>query len=376
MDSLVERDSPLSTTSSVAGILTFIVAIVAAVYVRMNNLRNSRDDFFRVKASLSWYKTESAWLAELLAATGPATLREKDDEGGGPRNGGEAPRTTEYHMYAFVMEDLERLEARLLELVAETEVKAANAEPGAAAGLAFDGRADAWTLVPRGWTWSWNRTTVAMAWLPVRSKALELVRQRDALTGRVQFAQMSMVAGCVLRPPRPAGAGRANCAPDRCAPSKAGRPVRRRGQTKRWDGLTPWSRRSRPSSRSCGARFGAPNTSGPAPTRRAGPPRPPPSRRPGEARRADQTQPEGAPRRTAVGNRPSACPKSAGRCRGEDEGAVRIPTTTLSYRTPYPPCHMYPPAHARLSTASGSSSSMTDQIHRQPSGGARRMTAR
>src|SRR4051794_39517154 len=98
MDSLVDRDSPLSTTSSVAGILTFLVAIVAAIYVRMNNLRNSRDDFFRVKASLSWYKTESAWLAELVSATAP-TLQGKGDSDDGTRNGGEAPRSTEYHMY-------------------------------------------------------------------------------------------------------------------------------------------------------------------------------------------------------------------------------------------------------------------------------------
>lgn len=33
-----------------------------------------------------------------------------------------------------------------------------------------------------------------MQWLPVRTKALELVRQRDALGSRVLFAQMSMIS--------------------------------------------------------------------------------------------------------------------------------------------------------------------------------------
>src|ERR1700712_80261 len=65
-------DSPLSTTSSVAGILTFVVAIAATVYVRFTYLRNADQEYFRVKASLSWYKTESTWMNDLIhAADGP-----------------------------------------------------------------------------------------------------------------------------------------------------------------------------------------------------------------------------------------------------------------------------------------------------------------
>ncbi len=60
-----KEDSPLSVLANVAGILTFVVAIVAALYVRITYLRNSDEEYFRVKASLSWYKTESTWLAEL-----------------------------------------------------------------------------------------------------------------------------------------------------------------------------------------------------------------------------------------------------------------------------------------------------------------------
>jgi hypothetical protein len=164
-----DRDSPLSIASSIAGILTFVVALVAAALVRVTYLRNSDDEYFRVKASLSWYKTESAWLSELIRAVG--------DRMEGPLH-----YQPEYQMYAFVMDDLLKLEKRLLELVEETE-ESANSKTR-------DPK-EKWTLVPRSWRFT---TSVAMAWLPVRAKALELVRQRDALTARVQFTQMSMIS--------------------------------------------------------------------------------------------------------------------------------------------------------------------------------------
>ncbi|EON99135.1 hypothetical protein UCRPA7_5374 [Phaeoacremonium minimum UCRPA7] len=177
----IQQDSPLSITASVAGILTFFVAIVAAAYVRVTYLRNSDEEYFKVKTSLSWYKTESQWLSELIRAAGNA---DRPGFAAGPYR-----RTMEYQMYTFVMDDLVRLEERLLELLAETEEKAANGEDVKDARL--DGQP--WTLVPRSWTW-WSRTSVAMSWLPVRAKALELVRQRDALTARVLFTQMSLIS--------------------------------------------------------------------------------------------------------------------------------------------------------------------------------------
>ena len=165
----VDEDSPLSIASSIAGILTFVVALIAAALVRVTYLRNSDDEYFRVKASLSWYKTESTWLAELVRAVG--------DRMDGPVN-----YQPEYQMYAFVMDDLLKLEKRLLELVEETEERANEGTRNPR---------ERWTLVPRSWKFT---TSVAMAWLPVRAKALELVRQRDALTARVQFTQMSMIS--------------------------------------------------------------------------------------------------------------------------------------------------------------------------------------
>jgi len=189
-----ERDSPLSIASNIIGILTFVVAIAAAVYARVNYLRNSDEEYFRVKASLSWYKTESTWLAELIQAAaldGSASSKLSHAHAFADQN----QRTRlpnyqrflpEYQMYAYVMDDLDRLEKRLLEIVEETELRAAEGDAR---------RAEGWTLVPNGWALG---SGVAMAWLPVRKKALELVRQRDALTGRVQFAQMSMISSWVL----------------------------------------------------------------------------------------------------------------------------------------------------------------------------------
>ncbi|KAL4732316.1 Na+/H+ antiporter [Fusarium chlamydosporum] len=150
-----------------AGILTFVVAIAAAFYARLTYLRNSDDEFFRVKTSLSWYKTESTWLADLVTAINA-------------QHEGFHTHQPEYQMYAFVMDDLLNLEQRLLDIVAETEAKVTVSDDD-----------EGWTLMPRSWS---GRTTVAMAWLRVRTKALELVRQREGLTARVQFMQMSMIS--------------------------------------------------------------------------------------------------------------------------------------------------------------------------------------
>ncbi|KAK8922278.1 hypothetical protein H634G_00417 [Metarhizium anisopliae BRIP 53293] len=174
MDSNAQQDSPLSTTSNIVGILTFVVAIAAAIYARLNYLRNSDEEYFRVKTSLSWYKTESTWLSDLLRTLGVHYAHD----------GGAHSRQREYQMYTFVMEDLINLEQRLLDLVTEVESKASTPRGPS-------NRDDRWTLVP-----SWQRSTpsVGMAWMSVRTKALELVRQREALTARVQFLQMSMIS--------------------------------------------------------------------------------------------------------------------------------------------------------------------------------------
>ncbi|KAH6893358.1 hypothetical protein B0T10DRAFT_482086 [Thelonectria olida] len=168
MDQHGQQDSPLSISANIAGILTFVVAIAATIYARLTYLRNSDDEYFRVKTSLSWYKTESAWLADLVTA-----LNAQQE--------GFHNYQPEYQMYTFVMDDLLNLEQRILDLVAETEARSSMGEEG-----------NRWTLVPR--SWQGGRTSVAVAWMSVRSKVLELVRQREGLTARVQFMQMSMIS--------------------------------------------------------------------------------------------------------------------------------------------------------------------------------------
>lgn len=129
MASQTQTDSPLSITASIAGILTFVVAILAAVYVRITYLRNADGEYFQVKASLAWYKTESEWMRDLVRSS-PTTSAEL---------GG-----MEYEMYRFVMEQLGKLEERLLELVTEAEMAASKERDQ-------DGRGGWWTFVPSGW---------------------------------------------------------------------------------------------------------------------------------------------------------------------------------------------------------------------------------
>lgn len=88
-----------------------------------------------------------------------------------------------YEMCVFVMEQLQKIEERLLEVVAEAEEKAGENE--------LDEKGRRWTFVPRSMSFGQG---IAMSWLPVRVKALELMRQRDALGGRLLFAQMSMIS--------------------------------------------------------------------------------------------------------------------------------------------------------------------------------------
>lgn len=171
---MADQDSPFSITANVIGILTFVVAIAAAAYARVTYLRNGDEEYINVKTSLSWYKTESRWLADLAAG-----LRAQEDDGGDKKAPGWFAQSAEYQMYEFIMDDLLNLEQRLLDIVVDIEAKAST--KAAASSV--------WTVVL-----SSGRPSVAVAWLAVRGKALELVRQREALTARVQFLHMSMIS--------------------------------------------------------------------------------------------------------------------------------------------------------------------------------------
>ncbi|KAJ6784049.1 hypothetical protein PWT90_00336 [Aphanocladium album] len=206
MDQNGDQDSPLSIASNIAGLLTFVFAVAATAYARIRYLQNSSTEYMRVKTSLSWYKTESTWLSYLVDTTTPVPPESEDSEGserssvdekygaGYPRRRrtgldrapAPASQRAEQHMFAFVMDDLLNLEQRLLDMVNDVESRA---EPSSAAAT---GTGISWSLIPG--TWHGGRPSVAVAWLGVRTKALELVRQREALTERVQFLQLSMIA--------------------------------------------------------------------------------------------------------------------------------------------------------------------------------------
>lgn len=117
-------------------------------------------------------------MQDLVSSSSPSSLSVNSSVDGGPRKG-----RMEQEMYTFVMEQLGKLEERLLELLTEAETAATRGE-----------EERGWTVVPRGLR---GRTDIAISWLPVRAKALELVRQRDALGSRVLFAQMSLISSYV-----------------------------------------------------------------------------------------------------------------------------------------------------------------------------------
>lgn len=118
-----------------------------------------------------------------------ASESEFDDDSGekSGRMGREKGDGKEREMYKFVVEQLGQLEERLLECLAEAE-EGVDRNQG---GDGEKGKEKGWTIVPQSVR---GRTDIAMSWLPVRAKALELARQRDALGSRVLFAQMSMIS--------------------------------------------------------------------------------------------------------------------------------------------------------------------------------------
>jgi hypothetical protein len=245
-DSPTLADSPLSITASIAGLLTFVFALLSVVYLRLPAVPRPHDEYFRVKTSVSWFKTESEWINDLVASqrdvarerrggmdlgADAAKARAMDEDGlwekgdmgmgtgmgigmgagmgmGGKSGSGFVPpqswgsggggadrtddRAKEREMYLFVLDQLGKLEERLLSILEIVEEEATKAEERSRrrdSGFSGYGYAN-WTVVPRSWRVS---TGIAVAWLPVRTKALELVRQREALGGRVAFAQLAMI---------------------------------------------------------------------------------------------------------------------------------------------------------------------------------------
>jgi hypothetical protein len=179
----MDSDSPLSVSSNVIGILTFLVAVSAAAYARVRYLRNAHTEYLRVKKSLMWFKTESEWLGRLLQ---PMSQGRDSTSRAGPRSGMDLglgkdhrgdhaaagnPHGVEAHMFGFVMEDLGVLEQRLLDLVGRIDSSSGSL---AATVSEEDGGATAsWFALARSLV---RGPSVTMAWLSSRTEMLELVR--------------------------------------------------------------------------------------------------------------------------------------------------------------------------------------------------------
>lgn len=182
---VTKQDSPLSIIASVAGILTVVIAIAATIYARLSYLSSADAEYFQVKRSLNWFKTESAWLRDVVKSRKQQRSERDANQTSGFRLSGDE---REYEMYAFVLEQLGNLEKRLLELLAEVELEVSMGKINEGDGK----RRLNWTLVPRRYS-CFKTGSIASAWVPIRTKALELVRQREALCPRVLSAQLSMV---------------------------------------------------------------------------------------------------------------------------------------------------------------------------------------
>ncbi|KAG9240348.1 hypothetical protein BJ878DRAFT_430506 [Calycina marina] len=164
MMSSQQSDTPLSITSSVASI-TFVVAIAAPLYARWTYLRNAESEYFQFRTSLSYYRTENTWMRDLIHSSDGTRFRR------------EGTNTVSF------IKLLKMLEDRLLEVVAEAEEKFPQRD------------LEKWSVVTTFYKFG---ERMAMSWLPVRAKALELVRQRYALGSRVFFAHMIMTASWVM----------------------------------------------------------------------------------------------------------------------------------------------------------------------------------
>ncbi|OBT63406.1 hypothetical protein VE03_07186 [Pseudogymnoascus sp. 23342-1-I1] len=180
-------DSPLSITASVTGILTFVVAIGATIWLRVSAIRSADEEFSRVQMALSWYKTESEWIDDLIATQREAQNRTRESFEMRSRDSDaawrEKARQREMEMYVFVLDQLGMLEKRLVEVVTGVELKVGVPR--------LRLRERAWGRWIRAWR---RKMRIGVHWLPVRTMALELVRQRDALGNRILFTQLAMVS--------------------------------------------------------------------------------------------------------------------------------------------------------------------------------------
>ncbi|RSL70457.1 hypothetical protein CEP53_001846 [Fusarium sp. AF-6] len=197
-------DSPLSITSSITGILTFIVAILAAIYIRYTTLMNGRTEMHSILESVyttiketrdlssgrqSWQDPEHIHMGHLLVelySTELSILGQLMNVSG--------------HQMDLIPENLshDMPDVALREIVEEARLRTESIRPrgnsqfGSLISLipSFDQPLIASLRVIQFLT-LFGTTPELMRWYRVRENVLESVRKRENIRSRLLFLQVS-----------------------------------------------------------------------------------------------------------------------------------------------------------------------------------------
>jgi len=214
------QDSPLSIAASVAGILTFIAAVLAFIYVRYNTLRNGQREMLAILESVS------DTIEETRATMAQITTQSQDRPESGPliklatdlyllETGilneymrvygvdlspllpySHPHRSQTWHEVeqAFNVaqdhlqrsRDTSRLKSRVTIFLEALEAFSVIQSIFAPNRMSI-------TLTVIKFVLTLGKTPILLRWYMVRDKVLEMVRQRETLRSRLLFHQISVV---------------------------------------------------------------------------------------------------------------------------------------------------------------------------------------
>jgi hypothetical protein len=195
------EDSPLSITASVTGILTFIVAIIAFIYVRYSTLRQGDNEMSTILESVSATIVETRAMAQMMAQPSDRSESTQLEKIIADIYSLEIDILSDYYKAFGVKrsttllnldlrrncDDLDWEESFLRQRNQLSSTKSTG---------------NPWTqLLPDGYTvmdamkfvFTMGTTPTLLRWYMVRDKVLEKIRQRDIIRSRLQFHQMSLV---------------------------------------------------------------------------------------------------------------------------------------------------------------------------------------
>ncbi|KAF2687536.1 hypothetical protein K458DRAFT_485688 [Lentithecium fluviatile CBS 122367] len=167
------EDNPLSVTANITGILTFIAAICAFIYVRYKILRNVDEEINGIAESVKDTLEESQ--AILLAQ------RPKESD----------PASVPVIRLIKLMDELPRIEARISSLCGWVSV---TAKPVVVPGFGTFRRRSVFRPFRSAPSFIFNlgATPTMLRWYKVRDEVLQLVQQRENIRSRILFHQVSV----------------------------------------------------------------------------------------------------------------------------------------------------------------------------------------